>query len=378
MKICYLAVGKVHVQRWMRYFAKAGHEVHLITSDESIDVDSMDYANVWKLKGFGRRGHVLSYLVNLPLAAIQLKRLIRKMQPDIIHTHGVGGAISLLGAMCGFHPLVATPWGSDVLVTPKKFRLLGLIVKYVCRRADLITTDAEHVKELLIRQFGVDSGRVSLINFGTNVSEFSAERRDITIRKEWGILNSAVIISSRRLHPIYDVESLINAMPEVLKKVPEAKLIIIGDGSQRGELEKLTKLIGVSDSVKFLGWIFSDELPQYIASADIYISTSLSDAGLASSTAEAMACELPVIVTDVGDNRKWVEDGVNGFIIPLRDHEALALKIIYLLKHKDVRERFGQLNRRIIEERSNWEKEMRKMGYLYEELINEFEGNKCG
>ena len=76
-----------------------------------------------------------------------------------------------------------------------------------------------------------------------------------------------------------------------------------------------------------------------------------------------------MIITDFGDNRKWVEDGVNGFVIPLRAPEVLASKSIYLLRNEDSRKRFGQVNRQIIEERKNWGKEMGKVGKLYEQLI---------
>jgi glycosyltransferase involved in cell wall biosynthesis len=104
----------------------------------------------------------------------------------------------------------------------------------------------------------------------------------------------------------------------LLKEVPEAKFLLIEKGSQEEMLKGLAQSLGISDSVKFVGWVTPDELPHYLSSADIYVSTSLSDAGLASSTAEAMACGLPVIITDFGDNRSWIKDEENGFLIPLK------------------------------------------------------------
>jgi glycosyltransferase involved in cell wall biosynthesis len=126
--------------------------------------------------------------------------------------------------------------------------------------------------------------------------------------------------------------------------------------------------LGISDSVKFVGFIPNEKLPEYLASADVYVSTSLSDAGLAASTAEAMACGLPVIVTDFGDNRRWVKNGVNGFIVPLRDPKTLADKIVYLLKNENIRKEFGIRNRIIIEKKNNYYKEMERMEHIYEVL----------
>ena len=238
------------------------------------------------------------------------------------------------------------------------------------KKADLITCDAEHIKEPLT-ELGAGSQKIRLIYFGVDTQKFNQKQRDEKLLNGLGISGLPIIISLRSFKPIYDIESLIVSIPMVLKEFPEAKFVIAGEGSQKVKLKELAKSLGALDSVKFVGGIPNDELPRYLASADIYVSTSLSDAGLAASTAEAMACGLPVIITDFGDNKKWVEDGINGFIIPLKDPKSLAEKIIYLLKNEDVRKEFGKRNRKIIEERNNYYKEMKKMENIYEQLIRE-------
>jgi glycosyltransferase involved in cell wall biosynthesis len=176
----------------------------------------------------------------------------------------------------------------------------------------------------------------------------------------------------RSLEPIYDIETLINSIPIVLKEIPEAKFVIAGGGSQKAKLKEQAKSLGISQSVKFTGRMPNDRLPEYLNSADIYVSTSLSDAGLASSTAEAMACGLAVIITDFGDNKKWVEDGTNGFLIPLSDPQVLASKIIQLIRNKEIRDKFGQINRQIIEERNDYHKEMEKIENIYKEITGRY------
>lgn len=370
MRICYIAPltpGPEHTQRWIRYFADAGYEVHVISSDEKISIANIENVPVWRLRRFGPRTRILNYLVNSLSLLIQFKRLIRKMNPDIIHAHSIVD-ISLLGAFSGFHPFVVTPWGSEILIEPKKSKVSRWIVKYVLKRADLITCDAEHIQEPLV-QLGADPPKINLIYFGVDIRKFRLGQREGKLSEELGIIDSPTIASFRRLDPDCDVASLITAIPLVLREVPKAKFIIAGKGSEEANLEELAKSLGVSDSISFLGWISNDELPRYLASADVYVSTALSDAGIAASTAEAMACGLPVIITDFGDNRKWVKDGENGYIIPPKAPETLASRIIYLLQNEDTRRRFGQLNRQVIEERNNWEKEMGKMGKLYENLL---------
>ena len=369
MKICYIASPSVHTNRWLKYFVDKGHEVHQITSVKPSD-GGVDGVRLHLLRRFGPRMRVVNYLINTAPLLLQFKRLIKNIKPDIIHSQSVMDS-TLLGAVSGFHPFVITPWGSDVLVAPQKSKVSRWIVKYVLKRADLITCDADHIKGPLIK-LGADPQKIKLIYFGTDTRKFKPEQRDERLKEELGILDSPTIISLRRLEPICDVESLIDAVPLVLKEVPKAKFLIADKGSQEEELKQLAKSLDVSGSVKFVGRVPEDELPRYLALADIHVSTSLSDAGLAASTAEAMACGLPVVITDFGDNRKWVQDGVNGFIIPVRAPEVLAAKIIHLLKDEGTRKRFGEINRKIIVERNDREKEMGKMAKLYEELIEKY------
>ena len=376
MKIFYIVpLESIHAERWMRYFADAGHDIHLITSDKPSQI--IKNVKVNPLKRFGPHFPIISHLVNSIAKEFQFRKLIRTLKPDIIHAHYIMRA-TLLGAVSGFHPFVVTVWGSDILIAPKESKISRYIAKYVLRKADLITCDGENVKKAMIK-LGVNSSKIKIIYFGVDTEKFIRGPKDEELKNKLEISDSPIIISLRRLEPLYDVETLIRCIPFVFKEVPQAKFIIAGKGSEETKLKALAKSLKILESIRFVGWIPHNELPQYIASADIYVSTALSDAGLAVSTAEAMASELPVIITDFGDNRKWVKDGINGFIIPLRDPEVLAQKIIYLLQNESERKKLGKANRQIIEEKNNWEKEMGKMEKLYQELIKKHKsGNtKC-
>ncbi len=366
-RICYLGnAASVHTLRWANYFAEHNWEVDLITWHQPI-------------KGIEIHGGVAVHRVFSPPhslarygALLEIACLMRKICPDIIHAHYIstfGILAGLYSRLFGFRPLVLTAWGSYNLINSK--RLHRQLQKHAIGRAALITCDAKHMVEVLVK-LGAAREKIELIYFGTDAQRFKPGQRSRELRDKLGIADAPVVISLRNLSPIYDVESLIRSIPLVLKKVPETRFIVAGDGEQRESLKNLAQSLGVSNSVRFVGQIPNDELPQYLNASDIYVSTSLSDAGLAASTAEAMACGLPVVITDFGDNRRWVEDGVNGFIVPLRNHEALASKIIYLLQNEEKRREFGKANRQVIEERNNREKEMEKIGALYNELIERY------
>jgi glycosyltransferase involved in cell wall biosynthesis len=360
--------SSVHTSRWIKFFAERGHEIHVISFEDS----KIERANVHFLK--------LPVLVKnaafpLKIASIyRIKALIRRIEPDVLHAHYVTN-YGFFGALCSFKPFVITAWGSDVLVVPET-RLISMIKKHVAiftlKKADVVTCDAKHMKEAM-KKLGVPPEKIKLIYFGVDTRKFSPKQKSEMLKAKLEIFNSPVVISLRNLESLYDVETLIKSAPFVLKETPKTKFVIAGKGSEEKKLKELAKSLGVEDNVKFVGFIRNDELPQYLNTVDVYVSTSLSDAGIAASTAEAMACGLPVVITDVADNRKWVEDGVNGFLVPIKDPKSLAERIIYLLRNEDVRKRFGKINREIIEERNNYYKEMEKMEDIYKELIRRHE-----
>lgn len=370
MKICFFGnATSIHVQRWATWFADKGDEVHVFTFvDGKIENVNIHYINI-ELKHLPYP-HAY-FLISLPLKIERVKKAVREIKPDIVHGHYLSN-YGLYAACTGFHPLVLSAWGSDVLVDPQRYPFLGILIKYALRRADLITCDGENAKEEMVK-LGAKREKIRLIYFGVDTQRFNPKQRDGKLRQELGVANSPTVISTRNLRPLYDVESLINAIPLVLREVPEAKFIIAGDGEQRDYLESLASSLEVSDSIRFVGWIAHGELSKYLALADIYVSTSLSDGGISISTLEAMACKLPVVITDSGDNRRWVTDGENGFIIPTKAPNKLAERLVYLLQTPDIRKKFGEVNRRIIEEKSNYVIEMEKMERLYQQLIKEWQ-----
>jgi glycosyltransferase involved in cell wall biosynthesis len=177
-----------------------------------------------------------------------------------------------------------------------------------------------------------------------------------------------IIISLRNLEPVYDIQSLIKAVPQVLAEFPSATFVVGGTGSEEERLKLLSRSLGVSERVRFIGAYRNDDLPDYLRLADVYVSTSLSDAGISASTAEAMACGIPVIVTDTGDNRGWVESGCNGLVIRVGSPMVLSRAITDLLKDKQLSDAFKLAGRRTIEERNSYLKEMEKMEEFYVDL----------
>ena len=154
----------------------------------------------------------------------------------------------------------------------------------------------------------------------------------------------------------------------VVGRIPKAKFIIIGAGPQERMLKEMVVALHIEENIKFLGSIPNEKLPALLTSMDVYVSTSLSDAGIAASTAEAMACGLPVVITDSGENRKWVTDSQGGYIVPVKSPILLSEKILYLLENEGLRKEYGMINRKTIIDKNDYFTEMGKMEKIYEEM----------
>ena len=350
MKICFLAgANSIHSYKWVKYFADKGHNVHWISLAKNTqgEIKNVNFYEITK---------------PFPFNFFELRKLVKKIKPDIFHAH-YAGVNGFLASLLNFHPFILTAWGSDILFAGKHF-IKKFFVKYALKKADLITTDATHIKDAILN-FDIHTSEIKIICFGVDVIKFSPGIKNQELQNKLKVLNCPVVISLRNLDPLYNIETLIKAIPLVLREIPDAKFIIAGRGPEEENLKKLSENLKVLESICFVNWIPQDELSHYLRIADLYVSTSLSDAGIASSTAEAMACGLSVVITDFGDNKKWVKDGESGFLMPLKDYKFLAGKIIYLLRNSEERVKLGNNARKVIEEKNNYYKEMEKMEEIY-------------
>ena len=354
MKICFLAsAASIHSHKWINFFSDLGHDIVWISLDKSTE----------------RISENITYLEinNTPLLNIfRIRSLIRKFNPDILHIHYLG-IYALLGLFSGAKRIVSTPWGSDVILGKNSF-LKRFIVSKILHRSSLITCDAYHMLEE-IKGFGVPSKKINIINFGIDTNRFSQKGLKESALSSYGINNKLKVISLRDFEPIYDIETLIRSIPIILSKFPSVQFILLGRGSLKNRIKLLVKDMNLDDSVFFLDYVDNAEMPEILSSADILVSTSLSDAGIAGSTAEAMACELPVVVTNSGENSYWIDHGENGFLISVSNFKELAKNVITLLENIDLRRSMGKKARKTILDRNDYITEMEKMQILYQNLL---------
>ena len=241
------------------------------------------------------------------------------------------------------------------------------MIALLLRKANVVTCDAWHMMEEVL-ELGVPKKKIYIINFGIDTNRFCPLPVSWEIRDKYQLGNSPVVFSLRNFEPVYDIPTLLRAIPIVLKSHPQTLFMLIGHGSLEKELKRLAVDLGIEGAVRFIGFVPNLQLPTTLCSLDVYVSTSLSDAGIAASTAEAMACGIPVIVTDSGENLRWIENGNNGYIFPTSSSENLANCISVLLMDDKLRKKIGLAGRLTIKEKNDYFNEMNKMNYIYRQL----------
>lgn len=300
------------------------------------------------------------YLAAGILAAISC---VRRSRCDVIHAHWVvpAGLIGLIaGKICG-KPVVITAHGSDILLVPRRSALLRKIAKVVLSRADAMTSVAEHVSSE-IRRMGFERQEILTFPMSVPTDAFTPDGTGI---EGWN--PETAVFSNRSLYPLYNLELLVRAAQLIARKRAETKIFIAGKGPERQMLVSLAESLGVSGRIEFLGEIPHDQMPGYLRSSAVYVSTALSD-GASVSLLEAMACGATPVVADIPANREWIKDGENGFLFSPDDATALAAKLEQCLDRPDLRQKAREMNVRIIRQRAQWNLNVEKLLDLYERI----------
>jgi glycosyltransferase involved in cell wall biosynthesis len=297
------------------------------------------------------------------------QRLLKKFKPDILHAGFVQSA-GLMAAVSGYHPFLLMPWGSDILLNPYRNKIFKMLTKYVLSRADFITCDAEEVKRRIIELANYPAEKIIVFPWGIDLKLFRpcVELRKAT-RQELGWEDKKILIMTRSFKEVYGIEYFLKALPKVFEEVPEARALVIGSGPLELQLKALAQELNLADRIRFLGEIPNHELPKYLNASDLYVSSSLSD-GTSLSLLEALACGLPVVVTDVPANLEWVEDGINGLVVPRQSSEELAKAVITLLKDEQYAQEMGKKNLALARKRADWDRNFAKLEELYQRMVS--------
>ncbi len=270
-------------------------------------------------------------------AALRLHALLRSERYHVIHTFlegsfGVGTPFGWATGLPTIHTIVATrqQW-------PVWYRyLLQMYQPFVNTYCTFSPSD--------LTACGITPKKIKAVDVRVDMSAFLDLHRDNTLAiKGLPLLeHHLVVLSVGRLHPDKGHEYAIKAWPEVVQKVPQARLVIVGDGDDEPRLRRMANETGGQDTILFTG--FRKDLEVLYSRAAIFLRTSINE-GINLSTTYALAAALPAIGFLTQTSKEIIVQGENGFLVPLRDHHALAEAIIRLAQDKALRDQMGEAGR---------------------------------
>ncbi|HEX8966681.1 MAG TPA: glycosyltransferase family 4 protein [Chloroflexota bacterium] len=297
------------------------------------------------LPALGREISPLDDLVSLA----RMVQLIREIRPDIVHTHmAKAGTVGRLAAhLCGV-PLIVHTYHGHVFhsyFSPARTRVFLTIERALGLLTDRIIVVGEGQREEIARYGVAPLRKLEAIRLGLELSPFlNAEERRGRLRHELSLGRETPLVGIvARLVPIKAHEVFFQAASDVLRGLPDARFVVVGDGERRAELEALVSRLGMAASVTFLGW--RRDLATIYADLDVVALTSLNE-GSPVALIEALASARPVVATAVGGVPEVVVDGVTGLTVPPSNPPAMAHAMLELLRDRKLASRLGAAGRR--------------------------------
>jgi len=295
-------------------------------------------------------------------------KAIDKFKPDLIHVFHTAFLPAFIRPLTNLYkvPFMLTTHGSDLYYFKEDSRWLAS-ARTGAERAKFVTANSDFTRSWFLKMFPtISPKKTKIIPAGVrNGSKFD---RDISwIDKKYKLKHDKVVLFTGRLTLHKGVEYLIKAASEI-----KAEILILGDGPERGELEKLIKKNKLTN-VHMLGY-FSQKLNQindFYLRADVYVAPSVWSEPLGLVILEAMAQKTPVVVTRKGGVGTVVKDGYNGLFVRPRNSKQIAEKVNMLLEDENLRIKLGENAYKTVLEKFNWKKISGKFYSLYVRSINE-------
>ena len=289
-------------------------------------------------------------------------KLIRKYRPTVIHAHWIipQGLIAALACRLSHFPprLMCTAHGGDVYGL--KGTMMRRLRRFVLSRASLCTVVSEAMRDDVVRQLNRPT-RIEVVPMGVDLKQrFTPDDRR---RREKQLLFAGRLVTKK------GVEYLIEAMPLIRQAHADVSLMIVGHGPEKDRLKKLTRALQIDDCIDFRGGVPNDRLPKYYQASSIVIFPSVVDAqgdreGFGLVLVEALGCACAAVISDLPAMRDIVTDGLTGIIVPQKNPEAIAAKVIDLLNQPQRARELGRAGRQYVLQRYDWDRIAKRYGKL--------------
>ncbi len=357
---------------------KKGYIVHVATGPNIISEGSMyetakeKNIQVFTFKDLKRDINILRDFKII----IELAIFIHKGKYDIVHTHsskaGVVGRIAgwFAGTPAVVHTVHGLPFHRYQPELKKRFFIfIEKFSNFFCNK--LVAVTQTIIDTMLGYNIGNKNKYVMIRSaFDTEIYKPDGDDNKITIRRRFGIKENDLVVGKiARLSELKGHKYILNAFIQISKKIPNAKLLIVGNGELEYQLKRFVEQNNLKEKVIFSGLITPEEIPSIIEIMDILVHTSLLE-GLARVLPQAIMMEKPIVSFDLDGAHEVIKNGANGFLIKPEDEAELAEKIIYLCNNPDLIISFGKFGKEFIGDQFSSSKMVEQIENLYQEFFN--------
>ncbi|HJN58439.1 MAG TPA: glycosyltransferase family 4 protein [Nitrososphaerales archaeon] len=362
-----------------------GHNVYVISPNQFLHLQKTVFKNLnaYLYPGFAfflyRR--FLRFFVRVShiiISVIYLQRLNKRIRFDAIHAwNPIAGLASIIGGKIGRLTMFSdlTDFYSDI-ARYESIMLMPLfryIERTILANSNMVFTVSEEMKEAFTNIYPA-SNKIKIVPDGVDPKMFDRKGDGNLVRLKYKLGKSPVIIFHGDIKLIDGVDVLVRAFPSVLKKMPDAKLLIVGgDGPLFEGLKDTVKDLKIESSVIFTGWVPYSEVPNYIAASDVgvmpLLSTLLSNCYLSFKLFEYWGMEKPVIVSKVKAISRIAPHGISSLHVIPGDVNDLSNTIVKVLLDKKLAKLIGRNGRKNVEEIFDWNYLMNLEANFCEEYI---------
>lgn len=368
MRILYFSHSYTpHDHRFLSALSNFGHIVFFLTLTSTAYETRFLPPNVTAIP-WPTKPPQLDDLQQLKKSLPALQTIIKDVRPDLIQA-GPVQTCGYLTALSNFHPFCLVSWGSDILIDADRDRDWQAVTRNALKQADLFLCDCQAVRLKAKTIHPIPDNAIIQFPWGIDTHLFSPGQSALSLRQDNNWANACVILSLRSWEPIYGIDTVLESFYLAQQKVPQLRLLLLGDGSLAPKVNAFIQNQDLSSVIACPGRVTNTHLPDYYRACNLYLSCAHSD-GSSISLLEAMGVGLPPIVTDAPGNNEWIKKNKGGWLAPIGDANAFAKNLIEAAQmSQSERHEIITYNRETVENRANWTQNIHQLHQQFEKKV---------
>jgi glycosyltransferase involved in cell wall biosynthesis len=364
MKLCVIAnANSPHTTRWVTPLLNRGYQVYLVSyTTVQKPIEGMIYTDLTKITNIP--------VIRFIIWGIWLWKYVRKTDFALVNAQQIQAA-GWLAAITGFHPIIVSAWGSDLLLEPKKSFLRKLLVRYVLLKCDRLTVPSEELRQAASR-LGVPAIKITTIPWGLYTSPIQAiTHQEVTeIRHKFGLNeDDQVVLSPRSIREIYNIEIVLEVLRNLAVQAPNLRLVLLRFNVDDNYYTHILEMISVYGLESRVVWLppreSSQDMIKLYQISDVVISIPSSE-GFGATVYEAMAAGCPTLITDLPVFSD-LHNELHSIKVPVRDISATTDSLARLLSDNQLQDTLRE-NTRWVSERFSLDKQAELVDREFREL----------